>query len=365
MKTTTDKIKPFHLFVITLLFNLSSVLVFRGYTESGNRFWIAILLAGLISVLFSFVYYYLALNNEGQTLFLILRNTFNKKIGVTIGIILSLYSLFVATRVIKGASSLITTVSLDKTPEIVIMGLIALVCVYAIIKGVNVFGRFSMISFYLTLIFLLFSFILGFKSVERNVVLAKSDFSTFDFINDLTSYFCFPFGENILLYNFINKTENLKKGRKSFILALISSVTLITLISIFSLSVLGLPVLKKQFYTFYSTISVINFGELISRMEIIVSIVVVLSLFVKYCVCLFFVNDFIKDITIRTKDKYVFPLLSGLTLFAASFFDKNNIAITKIFLSYKLWAPIIQVLIPVLIIVFLKIKSIRKFKTAI
>lgn len=357
MKTATDSIAPFHLFCITVMYNLTSVLVFRGYTESKNKFWIAIFIAGISAVLCSFLFLYISNKYPGLSLFTVLKTLLGEKAGKIVGGVFALYALFVATRVIKSNSSLITTVSLDKTPEIYIMIMGAFICVYALISGLKVLGKFSMLSLLVTAGFLVLTFLISIKNIEKDFVVAKTEFDFVDFLSDITSYFCFPFAENVFLYDLINKTDNLKNGRKAVFWGLCTSVLIIGVLSLYCLSILGIPMLDRQYYTFYSMISVVNFGVLISRIEIIVSIVLVLSLIIKYAVCLYVAAGYIKSVTLKGKSSLFYILLSSATIIAALFFGGNNEVMTKLFLTYKLWAPAFQLTIPVVITVITFIKS--------
>ena len=349
MNTTAEKLKPCQLFCITLMFNISSVLVFRGFIKSKTKFWICILMAGVVYNIFFALIIKLLKHREEYCVFSFIENLCGIKTGKIIGGLMCLYSVLVAIRVINSASSLVVNVSLDKTPQIIIITLIGLVSIYAIMSGLDVFGKFSVISFVLISIFLVLSFIIGFDNIEWSYAFAKTDLNIIDILSDISSCFAYPFGEGIILLCMLFETENQGKSRKTLSIASIISVSLLTLISLFCLSILGLPMLKTQYYTFYSTISVINFGELISRIEIIVSIILVLSLITKYAVCIFFSVSFIRRHFVKIKQNYIYWLLFILTSLVATFLGSRNYFLIKIFESYKLWVWVFQLIIPTVV----------------
>ncbi len=356
MNTTVKKLKIHQLFCITLMFNISSVLVFRGFINSKTRLWLSVLIAGLIFNLIYIVFIKLFDGVNYDNFFSLTEDVCGKITGKVLGALLSIYAIFIATRVLNSASSLIVNVSLDKTPQILIISLIGAVSVFAIISGLGVFGKFSVISFVLISIFIAVTFLIGFDNIEWKNLFNKESVRFNDYASDITSYFAYPFAENIILIYLLPKTEKRSKRGRALIFGSVIGSLAISLISAFCLGVLGLPMFETQYYSFYSSVSVINFGELISRLEIIISVVLVLSLIIKYAVCLNFAVGYIKRFSIIKREKTVYYSLLILTSAIAALLGSRNYSLIKIFDTYKLWSWIFHLVIPIIIIVFIVVK---------
>src|SRR5690606_501243 len=108
-----------------------------------NDAWLAMLLGGAGGVLLMWIYTAIALLNPSKTLVDILKEKLGKVAGNILAVLYTWYFIHLASLVLRDFGEFICTVTFPETPMAVVIGLFALIMVYAINSGIEVIGRLS------------------------------------------------------------------------------------------------------------------------------------------------------------------------------------------------------------------------------
>ena len=98
--------------------------------------------------------------------------------------------------------------------------------------------------------------------------------------------FSFPFGELIAFTLVFDSLEAAGSCYKVYIKALLLGGTIVFLVVLRNLMVLGTDTLGAVYFPSYSAVSRVNIGNFLQRLEIAVTVVFILSGFIKICICL-------------------------------------------------------------------------------
>lgn len=360
-----EKLKAFHLICITTLFNTSSILVFKGFTESGKLNWITPILGAVLAILASFILFTVSKSFPGKSIYEVINILFPKWASLALNSIYALYSVYLLGRILKNTGILITTVALNKTPQILLEIAIIIICGYALWNGVSVFGRLSILSCVITFFAVSITFIMSFTNIDsENLLPMVPNGGVESVLSDTFSFFIIPFSENILLYNIYASSENLKKNYKPFLIGFSISTLVITAVSFLTLGVLGLKTIDGLFYPFYTTVSVIKNGNFFSRMEVFISASLILNLLTKLGVCFYAALGFFETRNIFKNRLWEFISVGGAATLVAVVLPSTTAGIKDNIESYKIWAPFVQILLPSIIFITLLIKNkfFRKIK---
>ncbi|HHV98519.1 MAG TPA: endospore germination permease [Clostridiaceae bacterium] len=211
VKTQISKIQ---LFMLLLGFLFGSTVIMTPTVGAKNDGWLAILVGGAAGILLMGVYSAIALLNPSKTLVDILMERLGKVAGNILAVLYIWYFIHLASLVFRDFGEFICTVTFPETPMIVVIGLFAVVLLYAVNSGIEVLGRLSEL---LVPIIPIVIFIIGLSLISVH------DFTAFLPIleNGITpvlkaalSFLTFPFGETVaflMVFPHLNKKEKLKK----------------------------------------------------------------------------------------------------------------------------------------------------------
>jgi len=223
------RISSIQLFLLLSGFLFGSTVILGPAVEAKNDAWLAMLLGGSGGTLLMGVYVAIAMLNPSKTLVDILREKTGKVIGTILALLYVWYFIHLASLVFRDFGEFISTVTFPETPMVVVIGLFAVVLVYAVNSGIEVMGRLSellvpVIPIVVLIISLslitVFDYTAFFPILENGIKpVLKAAFT----------FIAFPFGETVaflMLFPHLNKKENLKKV--VFISAAFSTVIIIT-----------------------------------------------------------------------------------------------------------------------------------------
>ena len=262
--------------------------------------WISILIAIIIGFFPVAIYSYLKNKFPDKNIIQI-----NKELLGKFGTFLNL--ILIAGTLIFGICSFwivvhfIDSQYLYRTPIIIIIIILILPVIYTITKNFHVFGKVSLIMFYISLFFILviLSGLVG--NIDLNNIKPILNNSP---NNILYGTFCF-IGFNIIplfLLNIIPK-NNIKgySPKKSFIFYLISGLSLLNVMFL-TISIFGIHLSELYNYPSFHLLKRVSVLDIIDRVESILSLEWFLALFVQIMLSLFFIKEALKE-TFKIKEK--------------------------------------------------------------
>ncbi|WP_166740131.1 GerAB/ArcD/ProY family transporter [Halalkalibacterium halodurans] len=278
------KISPGQLFALLVLFNLGTAILRVLAIDAEKDAWLAILL-GAIGGLFLF-YIYVSLYRQYPNLPLTgyMRAILGKWIGWPLGLIYVLFFIHGAARDLREGGDLLAASVLDQTPLIVLNIVMIFSIAYVLNKGFEVLARTAQIFFSIFLIFAAISGLLlyfsGVIDINRLLpVLAKG----WGPVNETTlkQTFQFPHEEVICFAMVLPYLANRKKGIRAGYLAVIVSVLILAYSTAMNVAVLGVDISARAVFPLLHTISLINIGEFIQRLDVFVVLTLILGDFYK------------------------------------------------------------------------------------
>lgn len=354
-----DCLKPLHLIIITTLFNTSTILVFKGFIKSGRISFVTPIIAGALLFICSLGLFYVGKKYPGKSIYEVLEILFPKWIAVLLSFIYGVYAIYLLSRITKNTGMWISTVSLDKTPEIILRIFLLGLCAYTLWYGISVFGRFTILSGAVTIFAVILIFTMSIENIDTENFLPLYSNGIESVLSDILSFFVLPFGENLMLYNIYAKAEKKKTVLRSFSIGILTASVIISAVSFLTLSVLGYNSLERVYYPFYTTVSVIKSGNFLSRMEIVISASLILNILSKLCVCFYVATGFLKYLN-KFKKSTVNLIVIVATLIISSILPSDAEGLKTHLQIYQIVAPFIQLGIPIAIFSAVLISDKRK-----
>lgn len=340
-------------------FILGSSILFSPGRQAGHMSWLAILLGGGASIILVLLFTTLMYRFPGKTLVEIADTVYGAVLGKLIGAAFIFYLVHLGSFVVRDYLDFLKTAILIETPISVILVVELIVCGYVSRCGVEVLGRCSQMLVILTLFlfFLVTILLLNEFHLER---LLPFYFSWKDMALATYSAMSFPFGETVafmMIMPFINQRRAM---RKTFIVAVIIGVAVLVAAAIRTTIVMGRTAQIFLYPNFYVA-KLIDIGDLLSRMEILVSANFLFMGFLKISVLLYGASLGTAQI-FRLSDyrPIVFPV--GVLMFIVSIMNFQNFAETMEFVAviYHLYALPFILGIPLLTLVVALIRGLPK-----
>jgi len=234
-----ERISSIQMFLLLSGFLFGSTVILAPTTGAKNDAWLAIIIGGVGGIFLMWVYASIALLNPSKNLVDILQEKLGKVIGNIIGIMYAWYFIHLASLVLRDFGEFICTVTFPDTPMVVVIGVFAIVLLYAVNSGVEVLGRVSEVLMIIVPIVISIISISLINVHDLTAFLPVLENGMAPVLGAAFSFIAFPFGETVaflMLFQHINKKEKLSK-------VVIVSAILSILIGIFvffrDISVLG------------------------------------------------------------------------------------------------------------------------------
>lgn len=347
------------------IFIMGSSLVLGAAVEAKQDAWIAILLSIMMALPAIAIYIRLLRIFPGKDLFDLLHIVFGNFIGKTIALLYVWYAFHLGALVIRNFSEFIQIAAMPETPQYIMVLCMGVLCIWAVKEGIEVIGRCSIIVLLIT-------------SMSIIIVLVAS-LPQGDFINikpilyngfkpvisGAFSSFSFPFAETVLFTAIYSGLRNKKSTFKVFYISLFMGGAFILFTATRNLLVLGVDIASNMYFPTYSAVRLIQIGDFLQRVEVIVAIVFTFAGLGKICVCLLAAcNGLAKVFNINNYHKLAIPV--GLLMMNFSMLVYRNVMemFDWAIKVYKYYAFPFQVILPIIILIAaeIKVRSNKKLK---
>jgi spore germination protein KB len=326
--------------------------------EAKSDMWIAIILGLLISVPILMVYARILSRYPGKDLYDILEEVFGKYLGKVFSLAFIWFSFHLGALVLRNFGEFMTAVGLPETPKIVPIIMFALICALAVKSGIETLAKCSS-HFIVGVFFLLF--LLAFLTIpsvksENLFPIMYNGFKPV--LRGAFSAFSFPFGELVVFMMVFDSLKTPGSSYKVYLWSLVIGGLVVLLISIRNVLVLGADTIGTVYFPSYTAISRVNIGNFLQRLEISVSIVFILSGFIKISICLLAATKGVTKL-FGFKDYRVLVIPVGLLMvnLAYTIYD----SIMEMFeWAQDIWpyyAFPFQVILPLIILIAIEIKA--------
>lgn len=359
------KINGSQLFVLVVLFEMGSAILFGLGANANQDAWIVILLGMAAGVLLFLIYYRLYIFYPDLPFTSYIQRLLGKWLGRFIGVLYIIYFMYISTRVMRDFGDLLTSTVYTATPLFVVNTLMILTIIYAIHKGIEVIARVGQLYFaviyFLAIIGMLLIIFSGLIHLENLLPILENGWKPVIKTTIRVSV-TFPFGEMIVFTMLLPFLNEKKKAKKVCIGGMILAGINITLTTIINIAALGVNAFKQSTFPLLSTISKIQIADFIERLDVFFMLYLVIGGFFKVTIFYYAAVAGAADIFQFTNQrKLVFPigfiiLIASLTI--ASNYSEHifeGLQVVPFYIQYPM-----QFFIPAILLIIAYIKNWKK-----
>ncbi|MDF2593289.1 MAG: hypothetical protein K0S75_2755 [Clostridia bacterium] len=348
---------------MTILFLFGSTLVMGTGGEAGRDMWISIVAAIVLAVPLLLIYSRILSLFPGEDLFQILELNFGKFFGKLISIIFIWFAFHLGALVLRNFGEFIITVGLPETPAIVPVIMFGLLCIWGAKAGIETMAKCSDYFIIFVMVLLILFSILVIPSMDTDNLFPIMGEGIGKAMSGVLSSLTYPFGETVVFMMIFSALPHKKSAYKVYIPALLLGGFVVTSIALRNILVLGPATIKAVYFPSYSAISRVNIGNFLQRLEIAVTIVFILSGFIKITVCLLAATKGVARVLGFDDYRILVTPIGLLMVNLANIIYKNIVEMFD--WAFEVWpyyAFPFQVILPVLIWIFIELKLRAKNK---
>jgi spore germination protein KB len=361
------KINAGEFLVIVTTFTIGSAILVAPAplaNQAKQDAWIAYTVTVLISISFIFLYNQLASLYPSMTYVEYTVKIFGKWIGKIIALLYLFYIYHIAAAALREIGDFCTTTILVETPIQMIIIIFLLTSLIAVRLGLEVICRSTVIFFpwIIMLLFILFLFLMPqIKLVNIEPVFGEG---LKPIIRGAYHNLTLPFLEFSVFLMITPYVTDQAKMKKSFYKGALIGGFIITIVVAFSLLVLGADLTARQAYPTYMLGKKIKIGTFLQRIEVIVAIIWMLTLYFKLTICYYGVSLGLAQVLgLKNYQILLFPL--AFLLIPFSILSYPNIVYFENYVAQTLpqFSLTIGLIFPLLLLVIGKVKTRSTSKT--
>ncbi|MGI6404219.1 MAG: GerAB/ArcD/ProY family transporter [Oscillospiraceae bacterium] len=332
-----------------------------GINQWGGRdSWLTLLLAGAFSLLIVALYARILRLGQKNSFFETLASLFGKGGGGVVTLLFVLYYLFLSALLMRTLSEFGRVNSLQNPPYQLIMILFTLAGIFLSRGGEAIMGRWALIVFTVFLgvaIFILATSIQEMKLLNLFPMLRRSPSHL---LYSTAWYLSFPFLECVVFLPLLSRRQNPNELSHIFRYGILWSGVILLAMLLCNLLLLGEPMLRLLYFQSHSAVKLLHVGDFLSRMEEIISIVLLLSGLTKFTVCLRAAVEGISFLLARAEPQALTAPV-GIFSFALSMVVVSNIMDMEHLLNLSpCYSWVFQLALPALIWGMLEYKTHKK-----
>lgn len=271
------------MFLIIGLFEASTLTAafISGVTKQNT--WLVLLLGGIITLLLLWVYTLLNKRFPNKNLIEINDAVYGKNFGKMISILYIYYFWFLVPANTRIITDFFSTYLFSETDISVFTIAIIFVCIYTIRKGIEVIARTGFVLSVLSIIVAIFITVLTIKNIRLSNFLPLFQINLKELVQGINLMVSIPFGETVgflMIFPYVNDIKQVKKS--AFWGFTVGSIYFISIIlrDIATLGNIGAIYVLPS----YQVARLINIGEVITRLEVLIAVVLLFNVFLKVCI---------------------------------------------------------------------------------
>ncbi|SHJ49448.1 GerAB/ArcD/ProY family transporter [Paramaledivibacter caminithermalis] len=271
---------------LIVLFIVGSSSIFAQGIEAKKDLWLAFIL-GVIMVLpmlgiFARLHYIF----PGKDLFYIIEACFGKLIGKIMIMLYIWFVYFMASDILVNYGQFINIVSFEKTPQIVVIGFLGILCIWAIKEGIENLGRISVVFMFIVIFTILILILFLIPKMEINNLRPVFSQGFKPILDGAFSVFTFPLIQIVVFTMAFSNFKKKKSSYRIYIIGLLIGASYLALLSITNILVLGVNTTITTVYPSHATLSKINIANTLQRIEVVVITIFILGGFIKISILL-------------------------------------------------------------------------------
>ncbi|MDF2686413.1 MAG: spore germination protein, partial [Clostridia bacterium] len=338
------------------LFIIGSSLVTGGAVVAKQDSWISILFAIIMAIPIFLIFARLFKINPTKDIFDIIIEIFGKIAGRVLIILFVFYFFHLGSLVFRNFTEFVQVVSLPETPQFFTAIFMGAVCAYMIKSGIGTMGRLSVLLYPIVAIAMLITVFLSLNRMELSNIKPVFSEGIDKIAAGAYSMLTFPYAEVVLFTTILPYANAKCSSIKIYLSSLFLGGAYLLAGMIRNILILGFPALEVFNFPSYYAIQLINIGYFITRIEVIVSGNYIITGTIKTCVCLYaVVKGLAKLFKINNHKVFVIPITLLMIAYSCLYF-KNTMEMYDFIEIYKYYAPVFQIILPIIILIFAEIK---------
>lgn len=270
---------------LLVLFTISGNLILGINPEAKKDVWLALILGFILDIPVLWIYSKLLNLLPGKNIYELCLTAFGKVAGTFTSLLFIWFSLHLGGMVLFDFNIYIDEVGLTETPELVISIILLAMCVLAGKYGVRVLGRWGNFFFKIVLLLMLFIPLFSIQNMKPENLLPVLQNGLKPVLTGAISAYAFPLGEAVVFLPIMSMLQDKKSYFRVYFIGILISTLLLLITTLTNILVLGPYLLGNNYYPTYVTVSLISIGDFFQRIQILVSILFLLSGFVEISIC--------------------------------------------------------------------------------
>lgn len=343
---------------LIVLFIFGSTFVMGPGAQAKNDMWLAVLLAVLLSIPVLMIYSSIMNRYPEMDLFDILQKALGKLPGKLLSLPFIWYSFHLGAIVLRDLGEFMNTVGLPETPKIIPVIMFALICALGVKCGIETLSRCASCFIVGVFFLLVLLTLLTIPNMKLEKLLPVFYGGYKPLLVGAFEAFSFPFGELVVFTMVFDSLKSPKSSCKIFLKALFIGGLILAFVAVRNLTVLGAETNINVYFPSYTAISRVNIGNFLQRLEISVSLVFIISSFIKISICLLAAAKGItKLFGFKDYRVLVVPVSLLMVNVAHIMFDSIMEMFEFSILIYPFYAFPFQVILPLFVLIIIEIKA--------
>lgn len=281
MNVEKEKISDLQLMFLVSTFILGSI-TFVSFADTLTKHdtWMVMITAYAASIPFVLSYVLLAKKFPGKNLVQINDIIYGPYLGKLVSI---LYIWFITTLFslnLKGLADFYVGFVMPETPSLLFLTVCCLVCAYAVGNGIENISRISFAVFTIAILIIVSSFFLTMGDMDFSNFLPIFDIPLKTYIQGVHTVSAIQLCEVMVFLMVMPSLNSFKHAWKYALLGLTAAAALLLIISVRNTAVLGI-VSPIYFSDSYQAFRLIDIGNVLTKMDILIAIGITLVLFIK------------------------------------------------------------------------------------
>lgn len=334
----------------SLLFMSTSI-----YKTTKQDYWLSILIIGLIMIIYSIIFTDLVKMYPKKNFIEVCKTVLGTVSGVLLGIIYLIFFMHTTSSILREFSFFLNETLYYETPASFFAIGILIPCVYLVYKDIEIIGRIGEFIFFVFIITILIIVILSITSMDINRLLPILTQSTTSIIKGSVSLSIWG-GQLFILLMVSCKVKEKNNITKSIIISISILIGIILIITTTVILVFGSNTEFLSF-PFLSLARYVSMENILQRMDTIILIVWISSIFLKLSVYIYCGTQIALSIKkIKNKIIYIISIAIVIILLSQILWNNSMEFKSKLEPQSPIYA-IIQVVIPIIIFVIAKLKT--------
>jgi len=324
MEHDEAKISPAQLMLLIAGFILGSSLLTSFMDDiAGQDAWVAVLAAFLLSIPFLLSYVRLYKLFPGKNFAQVNDIVYGPYLGKAITALYAAYFFLLLVYNVHDLSDFYISYVIPDSPQLIFLIVLTLTCAYAVKKGIEAIARASLfaVAYYVFAVAVTTLLLLG--SIDLTNLLPVFRLPARDLVQSTHIFAAIPFCEVIAFVMIFPSLNDYKKAGKYAVGGLAAAALLLLIIVVRNTGALGLSA-RIFTDTSYEAARLIDIGDVLTRIELVVAVAITVALFLKIAVLYYATVSGISTLCrVRSPQTLIVPLGIAVVVLASGAFASS------------------------------------------